>query len=72
MIFAVPAAPPVTRPVTEPTAATEVGELLHTPPETASLSVIVLPEHITLAPDISAGAGFMVMVAVEEQPLLKV
>lgn len=47
---------PVTTPVVEPTVAIDVLLLLHIPPETEAVSVVVLPAHIELAPEIVAVA----------------
>jgi hypothetical protein len=49
----VPAAIPVTVPLTEPTVAIPVLELLHTPPVVALVSVVVAPAHTVLDPAIA-------------------
>jgi hypothetical protein len=46
----VPAAMPVTTPEVEPTVATAVLALLHVPPATESVSVMVDPEQRVLGP----------------------
>ena len=56
----VPNAIPETIPVNEPTIATEVLELLHTPPEVAQYNVDVLPGAIVVMPVIAAGAALTV------------
>ncbi len=53
----VPAATPVTTPVAMFTEAIAVLLLLHVPPETALLSVLVPLTGIDVMPDIAAGAG---------------
>lgn len=53
----VPAATPVTTPVDIFTEAIEVLLLLHVPPETALLRVLVPPTGIEVMPVIAAGAG---------------
>ncbi len=65
----VPAATPVAVPDVEPIVAIPVLELLHTPPEVASVSVVVLPTVTLSVPDIAAGFGLTVMVVATLQPV---
>ena len=51
-MLTVPADTPVTMPDVMPTVATVVLELLHVPPVTESVSVIVDPAHTVPGPDI--------------------
>ena len=46
---------PVTMPVKDPIVASPVAELLHVPPATVLLSVVVKPTHIVFVPVIAAG-----------------
>src|SRR4051794_23251645 len=46
--------------------------LLHTPPATGSVSVVVEPAIIWVTPDIAPGAGFTVTVFVVVQPAAEV
>lgn len=55
MIAAVPAITPVTTPDIEPTVAIVGAPLLHVPPVTASLSVVVAPAHMLALPVITDG-----------------
>jgi hypothetical protein len=55
-------------PEEEPTEATGVLLLVHTPPVVASVSVIVCPAHTAEAPAIAAGVWFTVMANEAEQP----
>ena len=49
---------PVTTPLPTPTVATEVVPLVHDPPVSASVSVVVAPEAQTVGiPPIAAGVG---------------
>lgn len=68
-IVAVPALVPHTTPLEEPTVATDVMELLHTPPDVASPSVVQLPAHILLTPVMVAGTALTVKTAVVKQPV---
>ena len=52
-----PVVTPVTTPVEEPTVATEVLPLLHTPPGVASVKVAVNPGHSLAVPPIAATTG---------------
>ena len=56
-----PAATPVTTPVPE-TVATEVDELLHTPPAVASARAVVEPAQTVFVPVIAAGAAGMSLI----------
>jgi len=58
----VPAEIPVTIPVEDPTLAIPVALLLHTPPEEASLNVVVEPKHRDSVPVIEAGTGYTVTI----------
>jgi hypothetical protein len=68
-IEVVPAAIAETMPLEEPTVAIEVFELLHTPPLTELLNVVVPPEHIPNVPVIADGAPFTVTTTALRQPL---
>jgi hypothetical protein len=57
IMVSIPPASPVTIPVPVPTRAIEVLLLLHTPPEVASVSANVSPEHTVALPFITAGTG---------------
>jgi hypothetical protein len=46
---------PVTNPDTEPIVATLVVALVHTPPETVLLRLVVNPAHTLVLPDIDDG-----------------
>jgi len=61
-MIAVPGVAPVTVPIT--TEATAVLPELHVPPVVASDKMIVLPEHTAPVPEIAAGNGLAVTVAV--------
>jgi hypothetical protein len=64
-MLAVPAATPVTSPVEASTVATPVASLLHVPPATASLSVLVAPTQKVVVPIIAngvAGDGLTVII----------
>lgn len=67
MIVAVPASTPLTTPLEEPTAATDVAPLLHVPPP-PSLKVIDDPAHTADKPEISDGTGLTVTVVFTVQP----
>ena len=69
MIFAVPAATPVTTPLPDPTVATPALPLFHVPPP-ASLSVMVRPTHTGVFPVIEVGVGLTVITVVVIQPEL--
>lgn len=56
-----------TNPVDEPMVATAVLLLLHVPPPVASVSVVVLPAHNELRPDM-ADSGFTVSTTVAKHP----
>ena len=62
VMVAVPAVMPVTSPVDDPTVATEVLLLLHTPPLVASLSAVVNPTQTAAVPVIGTGVGLTVTV----------
>jgi hypothetical protein len=68
VIFTVPAATPVTTPLPV-TVAVAVLLLLHVPPETASLSVVVEPTHVNIVPVIAVAGPETVIVAVLAQPV---
>ena len=46
--------------------------LLHTPPEVASVSVVVRPTHTFVVPPIAAGFGLTVKLVTAKQPVLRV
>ena len=52
----VPAVTPVTTPEPDPTVAMVISLLLHTPPEVASLNVVVRPGHTLVVPVIDGNA----------------
>ncbi len=57
-MFAVPGAIPVMIPELEPIVATDKLLLVHeTPPDVASVSVVVPPVHILVTPEIAAGSA---------------
>ena len=60
----VPTLTPDTTPVPDTTVATAPSLLLHTPPLTAVLSVVVHASHTVSIPDIVLGAADMVTTAV--------
>jgi hypothetical protein len=64
-----PAETPVTIPVAEPTEAIPATPLLHVPPATALLRVVVTPMHVTMIPPIVAGSGFTVTTVDVRQPV---
>jgi len=64
----VPAAIPLTRPVFEPTVASNVLLLVHVPPPELFVSVVVAPTHTVLAPPIVAGEVFTVTLVTAKQP----
>lgn len=68
MIVRAPGVPPVTKPVREPTDATAVALLVHTPPVMASVSVAFPATHTVPGPVIAPGEKLTVMTAVDEQP----
>lgn len=68
MINAFPEPTPVTMPVVDPIVATEEVPLVHDPPAGKSLSVIELPRHTVLGPEIGAGSARTTTVAVLVQP----
>jgi len=73
VITEVPAETPVSTPEPEPTVATAVVLLLHVPPGTALMSVILPPTHtlmpgVPTVPMIGPGNGFTVTVVVTKQP----
>ncbi len=56
-MVAVPEATPVSMPVLAPMPATPVLLLVHEPPETVAVSVVVLPAQIIVVPVIEAVAA---------------
>jgi len=71
VMFVDPTDAPVTTPVVPPTAAIALLALLHVPPLTLLLSVIVVPTHTLIEPVLLVFAGnaaFTVTTAVLEQP----
>ena len=67
MIIEVPIATPETTPEADPTVATPVLLLLHVPPVTASVSVVVEPVQSVTVPRMAVGVGFTVTTKVAEQ-----
>jgi hypothetical protein len=65
----VPMATPVTTPVELLTVATDVFELDHVPPEVDEERVVVVPTQVTAVPEMAAGSGFTVSIAVRVQPV---
>ncbi len=63
-MVAVPSEPAVTEPVTGSMLATAALVLLHVPPVTASLNVLVPPVHKSGDPRIAVGVALMVIGAV--------
>ena len=68
VMFALPAAIPVTIPDVAFTVATDVLLLVQVPPVTASLNVVVLPAQTDALPEIAAGVAFTVTYDVVEHP----
>jgi hypothetical protein len=68
VIFDVPRDTPPIIPDDDPIVATEVLPLVHKPPPTASLSVLLLPLHTSRLPRIGPGSGLTVMVVETAQP----
>ena len=66
-MVAVPPVDPLTIPA-EPTVATDVFELVHVPPDVASLNETVEPWQTTLLPSIDV-IGFTLTIAVAVQPV---
>ncbi len=66
-MVATPAATPVTTPEEEPTVATSKSELVHTPPVTVLVRVVVAPTHTVGVPPIVGGIAFTVSVAILRQ-----
>jgi hypothetical protein len=69
VIMLVPAARPLTIPVSEPMVATDNALLLHVPPSEVLLNVPVAPAHTLREPPIADGNGLTVTVSVVEQPV---
>ena len=67
-MIVVPTATPVTVPLSEPTVAAAELLLIHTPPPTASLSVVVSFAHTADAPIIPVGERLTVTAVVALQP----
>ena len=72
VIVTMPSVMPVTVPVDEPIVATPGLLLLQTPPEVASVNVVVIPTHTLVVPPIAAGFGLTVTVVVTKDPPIKV
>lgn len=68
VISAVPVATAVTRPVVDPIVATAVLLLVHVPPGIELVSVVVLPAHNELSPDIGASALTVTTCVVKHPP----
>jgi len=71
VITAVPAVPPVTVPVAEPTVATEGDPELHTPPPEL-VRLMEEPVQTVVGPEIADGLGFTVTGATTKQPVERV
>ena len=69
MIAAVPAATPDTTPVEDVTAATLLLPLVHVPPPTELLNVVVLPAHTLVVPVMEDGTPLTVRTTTLMQPL---
>ena len=67
-MFTLPAVTPLTTPVAAFTVATDKLLLVHVPPVTASLNVVVLPAQTVALPDIAAGVLFTVIAVVAAHP----
>ena len=65
----VPSATPFTTPVVEPMVAVAVVVLIHVPPATASLRVIVAPTHTALGPVMAVGMVYTAIVVLTLQPV---
>jgi hypothetical protein len=72
VIVTVPAAIPLTIPLSEPMVATAILLLLHAPPPTPSLSIVVPPTHTFDDPLIAGGAVLTFTVVVIAQPVGRV
>jgi hypothetical protein len=68
VIVAVPGLTPLTTPLSDPTFATAVLSLLHTPPPTASVIVVVSFAHTAASPKIAVGERLIVTVVCALQP----
>jgi len=62
-------ATPVTTPVELFTVATEVFELDQVPPDVDEERVVAVPTQVTAVPDIVAGSGLTVTIALRLQPV---
>ena len=69
VIVVVPIVPPVRIPVVRPIVATVVVLLVHVPPVTASLNVMVPPMHTPVGPRIDVGEGLTLITVVVQQPV---
>ena len=67
-MFAVPAVTPLTIPFDEPTVATDVLELVHTPPVVASVKVVVPLVPTVVVPMMDTGIAFTVTTVVTVLP----
>jgi hypothetical protein len=67
-----PGVPPVIVPDVDPIGAIVLLLLVHVPPVTASVSVVVSPEHTCVVPAIAVGSVFTVTAAVAWQPVARV
>ncbi len=72
VIVVVPPVVALTKPLAGFTVATELVLLLHTPPDTASVSWLVKPAHMVVLPLIATGDVFTVTTVVVVQPVGKV
>jgi len=66
VITAVPVPAPVTVPVEDPTVATDGLPLVHAPPDTEFVRVVLLPTHTVATPPIDAGMAFTVKLVVAD------
>lgn len=69
VIDVVPAEMPVTTPVEDPTVAIAVFALVHVPPATGSLNVVVLPIHVLFTPVMPGGGGTTVTIPAMVHPV---
>ena len=72
MVAVRPVVMPVTVPLSEPTVATSGLELVHRPPGTTSLKLVVPPAHTVAAPLMGSGEELTVTVMEAAQPVGRV
>lgn len=68
--MAVPLASAITVPVVDPTDATLVLLLVHVPPANVFVSVVLVPAHNVVLPEMAAGRAFTVMAFTATQPVV--